>query len=413
MALRRLRLAHPAGRRRQRRRRDRRGHRGRRGGRPAEPHRRPHPHRLRQPEQAGHPEGARRPARPGRGPAHQGGLRLGPGPHVLRAGRGRGRVPPRRSTTGKDAGRRLGGALRRLRAPRSRPRPPSCARRARRGLRRRLGRGPPDVRGRHRGRDPQRQPGRHPGAGRARCRSCSAASADLSESNLTDVKAPATTTSRPSTPGATCASACASTRWAAIANGIAYHGGLPPLRRDVPHLQRLHARLGAARRAVRPARDLRLDPRLRRASARTGPTHQPVEHYAALRAIPNLWFVRPGRRERGGGGVGAGGRAADDRGRASGPSRSRSPARSCRRCRARASWRARASRRGGYVLREAAGGAPQLILIGTGSELQLAFAAAETPRGRGHPDARREPPLLGAVRGPGRRPTATRSCRRP
>jgi transketolase len=24
-----------------------------------------------------------------------------------------------------------------------------------------------------------------------------------------------------------------------------------------------------------------------------GPTHQPVEHYAALRAIPHLWFVRP------------------------------------------------------------------------------------------------------------------------
>jgi transketolase len=24
-----------------------------------------------------------------------------------------------------------------------------------------------------------------------------------------------------------------------------------------------------------------------------GPTHQPVEHYAALRAIPGLWFVRP------------------------------------------------------------------------------------------------------------------------
>ena len=25
-----------------------------------------------------------------------------------------------------------------------------------------------------------------------------------------------------------------------------------------------------------------------------GPTHQPVETYAALRAIPNLWFMRPG-----------------------------------------------------------------------------------------------------------------------
>src|SRR6202789_683169 len=25
-----------------------------------------------------------------------------------------------------------------------------------------------------------------------------------------------------------------------------------------------------------------------------GPTHQPVEHYAALRAIPHLWVIRPG-----------------------------------------------------------------------------------------------------------------------
>jgi transketolase len=25
-----------------------------------------------------------------------------------------------------------------------------------------------------------------------------------------------------------------------------------------------------------------------------GPTHQPVEHFMALRAIPNLWFIRPG-----------------------------------------------------------------------------------------------------------------------
>jgi len=33
--------------------------------------------------------------------------------------------------------------------------------------------------------------------------------------------------------------------------------------------------------------------------------------------------------------------------------------------------------RGGYILREATGGTPQLIMIGTGSELQLAFAAAE------------------------------------
>ena len=30
-----------------------------------------------------------------------------------------------------------------------------------------------------------------------------------------------------------------------------------------------------------------------------GPTHQPIEHFAALRAIPGLDFVRPGRRQRG------------------------------------------------------------------------------------------------------------------
>ena len=35
-------------------------------------------------------------------------------------------------------------------------------------------------------------------------------------------------------------------------------------------------------------------------------------------------------------------------------------------------------RRGGYVLREASGGAPELIIIGTASELQLAMVAAGT-----------------------------------
>ena len=47
-ALRRVRLAHPARRGRQRRRGDRRRHRGRQGGRPAVADRRPHAHRLRQ-----------------------------------------------------------------------------------------------------------------------------------------------------------------------------------------------------------------------------------------------------------------------------------------------------------------------------------------------------------------------------
>ena len=86
-ALRGLRLARPAGRGRQRRGRHRGGDRGGSHGRPTEPDRGPDAHRLRQPEQARQPEGARGAARRRRGPPDQGGLRLGPGPLVLRAGR--------------------------------------------------------------------------------------------------------------------------------------------------------------------------------------------------------------------------------------------------------------------------------------------------------------------------------------
>ena len=41
-----------------------------------------------------------------------------------------------------------------------------------------------------------------------------------------------------------------------------------------------------------------------------GPTHQPVEHLAALRAIPNLQVLPPGRRGRDGGMLAAGARDA-------------------------------------------------------------------------------------------------------
>jgi transketolase len=40
---------------------------------------------------------------------------------------------------------------------------------------------------------------------------------------------------------------------------------------------------------------------------------------------------------------------------------------------------------GGYILREASGGTPQAILIGTGSEVSLAMQAAETLEGQGIP----------------------------
>jgi transketolase len=108
-----------------------------------------------------------------------------------------------------------------------------------------------------------------------------------------------------------------------------------------------------------------------------GPTHQPVEHYAALRAIPNLWFVRPGdANEAAAAWALALERGAED---PSGPvalslTRQKLPTLAGTAEKARVGLR-----RGGYVLREASGGArsAKAIMIGTGSELQLAFGAAE------------------------------------
>jgi transketolase len=104
-----------------------------------------------------------------------------------------------------------------------------------------------------------------------------------------------------------------------------------------------------------------------------GPTHQPVEHVAALRAIPNLDVIRPGDANE----TAAAWRCGVER--ADGPtalalSRQKLP------ILAGTAEKARDGvTRGGYVLRDASGDAarPDLIIIGTGSELQLAVGAAE------------------------------------
>jgi len=105
-----------------------------------------------------------------------------------------------------------------------------------------------------------------------------------------------------------------------------------------------------------------------------GPTHQPVEHLWALRAIPGLDVVRPAdanetvvawRTI-----LGHGDRPAGlcltrqnlpvlDRGTPGGLASAEGAA------------------RGGYVLAEAAGGEPEVILIATGSEVQIALEARE------------------------------------
>ncbi|KOU01684.1 transketolase [Streptomyces sp. NRRL F-5755] len=108
-----------------------------------------------------------------------------------------------------------------------------------------------------------------------------------------------------------------------------------------------------------------------------GPTHQPVEHLAALRAIPGLNIVRP----------------------ADANETATAWAEILRRHQSKPAPHALALTRqgvptyetnpaaakGGYVLFEAEGGEPQVILIGTGSEVQLAVEAREALQAEGIP----------------------------
>ena len=101
-----------------------------------------------------------------------------------------------------------------------------------------------------------------------------------------------------------------------------------------------------------------------------GPTHQPIEQIAALRAMPNLSVIRPADANET---VLAWRHAvtAMDHPSALVLSRQDLPILDA------ASIPADAVDRGAYVLREAIGGTPELIIIATGSEVQIALGAAD------------------------------------
>jgi transketolase len=100
-----------------------------------------------------------------------------------------------------------------------------------------------------------------------------------------------------------------------------------------------------------------------------GPTHQPVEHLAALRFIPRLTLWRPCD------GVEAHAAWADALERRAGPT-ALVLTRQALPHQPRSAEQLDHVRRGGYVLVEP-DGTPELVLIATGSEVQLAVAAAE------------------------------------
>jgi transketolase len=108
-----------------------------------------------------------------------------------------------------------------------------------------------------------------------------------------------------------------------------------------------------------------------------GPTHQPVEHLASLRAIPGLVLLRPGDANEV---VEAYRYVMQLRHKPALLALSRQPLPTLDRSKyASASGLAR----GAYVLADAPGGSPELILIATGSEVSLAVDAHEKLLGEG------------------------------
>ena len=200
-------------------------------------------------------------------------------------------------------------------------------------------------------------------------------SADLSESNLTDIHEGGRFTATDS--GRNISFGVREHAMAAITNGIAYHGGLIPFSATFLTFSdymrgslRLAALAGLGSIFVFTHDSIGL--------GEDGPTHQPVEHYAALRAIPNLRFFRPGDPNEA---AHAWGVAIERR---SAPTvlaftRQKLPV-----LPGSITGAAAGVRRGAYVVREASAQA-KAILIATGSEVHLAVAAAELLEASGTP----------------------------
>jgi transketolase len=157
---------------------------------------------------------------------------------------------------------------------------------------------------------------------------------------------------------------------AAITNGIALYGGL------IPFCASFLVFTDYARPSIRLAAMMKLQciyvfTHDGIGVGEDGPTHQPIEHYMALRAIPNLWFIRPADANE----ASMAWKAALKR--KDGPtllalSRQNLPVidRSVY-------GSAEGLLKGGYILADTGAGLPEIILIATGSEVQYAVSVFE------------------------------------
>lgn len=156
----------------------------------------------------------------------------------------------------------------------------------------------------------------------------------------------------------------------AIANGLALHGGFIPF--DATFLVFSdYARNGVRMSALNPAHAIHVYTHDSIGLGEDGPTHQPVEHLASLRYIPNNDVWRPGDAVE----SAVSWKAAITR--KDGPS-CLVFSRQNLQHQPRSAEQIKLIERGGYVLADAEGGTPDVILIGTGSEVGLAVEAKKT-----------------------------------
>ncbi|WP_007025787.1 transketolase [Saccharomonospora iraqiensis] len=208
-------------------------------------------------------------------------------------------------------------------------------------------------------------------------------SADLAESNNTVIKgassfgpAAASTEMFPTEPyGRNLHFGVREHAMGAILNGIALHGGTRPYGATFlifSDYMRPAVRLAALMKApvvyVWTHDSIGL--------GEDGPTHQPIEHLASLRAIPGLNVVRPADANE----TAAAWKAAlEDVHTPTGLALTRQNVPVLE------GTDPEGVARGGYVLAEAANGAPEVLLLATGSEVQLALAARATLEADGVP----------------------------
>ena len=304
------------------------------------------------------------------GARDQGGARLGSGRAVPGPGRGLRALARRRASSAAPRCRRAWQArFDDVGRPRTRSSPPSGATRWAGRPRAGFAGVAAGVRGRRRDDlDPQGRAARSCRRSARSCRRWSAA--PPTSSTRPSPRSTASPTSRAEHAGRNVAWGVREHGMGAAVNGLALHGGIvkpfcstffvftdymrPPIR--LSSLMKLDAVWIFSHDSVAVGED--------------GPTHQPVEHLAAMRAIPSLTVIRPADANEAVRGVGR-----DPRGdQRPGLPRALAPERADRSTATR-SRRPRGLRRGAYVLADA--DSPDVVLVATGAEVATALGARD------------------------------------